>query len=116
MEPSATPESTVVAVPDPTPTPNRLPPPSQWEARPTPPPMDEGQLAGENWYRGGLRAMEDSDFGKARDMFARATDRDGAEPRYWEALGDVQVILGDTEAAARSYSRAQALGQAKVGR
>ena len=41
--------------------------------------MDEGQLAGENWYRGGLRAMEDSDFGKARDMFARATDRDGAE-------------------------------------
>lgn len=116
--PDATPEPTpepVVAAP--TPRPGRLRPPSQREhAAPGPAPDAEKLAAGETWYRGGLRAMEEADYGKARDMFARAVKKAGGEPRYWDALGDAQVRLGDTEGAARSYSNAEELGHAKVGR
>ena len=118
--PEATPETTpepVVAVPNPRP--GRLAPPSQRRdtPAPTPSPAFEGEaVAGENWYRGGARSMEEADFGKARDMFARAVKKAPGEPRYWEALGDAQVRLGDTEGAARSFSRAEELGHANVGR
>ena len=113
--PEATSEPTPFVVAPP-PAPKRLAAPSQWGDTPAPVPVEEKTIAGENWYRGGQRAMEEADYGKARDMFARAVKKDPAEPRYWEALGEAQVVLGDSEGAAVSFSQAQELGQAKVGR
>ena len=112
-EPVTTPEPVVVA---PTPRPGRLVAPSAWGSAPTPAPVEGKQIAGDNWYRGGLRAMQDDDYGKARDMFARAVKKAPTEPRYWEALGEAQVVLGDKEGAAVSFSRAEELGHANVGR
>jgi TolA-binding protein len=111
--PVQTPAPVVAATPS---APGRLAPPSQWGNKPTPTPVEGSTVAGDNWFRGGLRAMQEDDYGKARDMFARAVKKAPAEPRYWEALAEAQVVLGDTEGAAVSYSKVEELGHANVGR
>ncbi len=98
--------------------------PTTAPAAPAPPPPEEpaaprGEYlappsarvaAGDNWFDGGRQAMLGSNFGLAQKMFQRAVDRVPNDPRYWEALGEAQVELGLTAAAADSFIRAEELG------
>ena len=60
--------------------------------------------------------MAEKNFGKAREMFARAIGKIPDEPHFWEALGESQLALGETEAAAASFRTAEELGRAAAGR
>jgi predicted Zn finger-like uncharacterized protein len=83
---------------------------------PQPEPTPDPREAGQHWFETGQRAMAQDNYGLAGRMFSKAVQKNPEVSAYWEAWGEAQLRLGDREAAAQSFLRAEHLGEAKVGR